>query len=65
MNRAIFHTLIQNLLHDYKGGSEFFDALDENIRTNSDILQLFIDFILENIKERSRKHTTLILSGEF
>ncbi|GHV24588.1 hypothetical protein FACS1894176_01230 [Bacteroidia bacterium] len=65
MSIALFHTLIQKLLHDYEGGTKFFDALDKEIRTNPDILQLFIDFLQKTIEEKSCKHTTLILSGEF
>lgn len=58
------NTIIKGLLKDHpEGGEKFFDALDLLIRGDSDILSIFLDFVMENTSKNMEYG--VILSGKF
>lgn len=56
--------IIKDLLKEHPEGSEkFFDALDLLIRGDSDILSMFLDFVMNNLSENITYG--VVLSGKF
>lgn len=56
--------IIKDLLKEHpKGGEKFFDALDLLIRGDSDILSMFLDFVMNNLSENITYG--VVLSGKF
>lgn len=56
--------IIKDLLKEHpEGGEKFFDALDLLIRGDSDILSMFLDFVMNNLSENITYG--VVLSGKF
>lgn len=57
---------ISEILKKHVEGKEFFDALDYMIRSDADVLKIFMDFLKSDFERNSlNKRVGIILTGEF